>query len=1150
MYSFDDACNTLSVIPSYIRHITYCTKYHEDFLFFIVNISYYLFFFLLPFLDNFGHSIFVGLQTGGARIYSEDLKKQITINTDSYCKDHDLDLIHPENVPSWEKIKQPHIHAAIDLPPQNIQQRHLSRKLFLACSDRKIRTLNIPKRMESLLVGKFFKDLRCGPTDLEVIQPTVPLCLELMDRGTTLSSLLWIGGSTGTVTVRDVNDLSNVVAKYEDAHVDGVTCIKRIHGHNLNTVITAGMGGRINLIDPTRIGRSNKIVTQWNGGSLETVFQMKNGVLALDWSNRRHSLYTGDYSQRVKIWDPFVKKSTGVLGSYGNTGHRHLLLNVVCNDSSNQIITTDVSGMIKVWDTRTLRCLQTTTDPEQKEGNVGMTASVSDDQGKLITGGATLHYWKMLGAKEERESKASRSGRSKRIKGKRSETETNDINHTTRLEVATAFLTRSEVATFASKNNTQTKNGNPIGDINLDASNNLLKVLKRQRGTVELTKNEKLEISKNVNEQIAERKLFCTCPSNTNVFVTITAEGYVTVCRFGLHSTASKKKTKNNNKKKHRGVDTTGDGITDAIGYDINGDGAIDGYDVNGDGKIDFMKNGVKHLLRKSKSVSQSIHSSGSSPSRRQLSSRSLVDDDLLRSVTTAITSTFHVTVRHGHIVTSATLDHGGRSIFIGCSDGSCRQFNLETGWLINTFQKKKGEVSCLILLKLHSGWRLVGGGWDRTLTGWDVAGKQIMSYSNGHKGDVTCLCQIEEAFMVSGDSLGRICMWSTQSRYPMKSIVLLEKMKVDSEIAQVLTGGSVTNLKKNGIKTCNLPNVDELPMSIECMCYDSIRRMILIGTSSGIVIALNSTTLSRVKYGNGIITSFLQSSVDSICLNNDSSRLILMDAGKRLRLFDLEDHSRLDADERAEGRGVKLIKCWQPRNHAGSNSTNNTNTSDVRQSSIEDDRGMLSYSDMHRAFVTTSKIEDTYCMQMFCSMTGSAKHVLSWKNGEYNNGSSSSSSRKSIDLTFQEKKNETYVSIAPKQPVLSSIGEFALEIDRMRLLENKNVMIYEILNGGDDDVDKNDNDNDDNNDGTESNIDQLLEEKNEKIKEVNNRTDFHHQHVIRKHKMHEKLHAYHLQGLVSFQGDAAAQGVRVQKRKKRSEERSNINLRLMSATH
>lgn len=140
-------------------------------------------------------------------------------------KDHDLDLIHPENVPSWEKIKQPHIHAAIDLPPQNIQQRHLSRKLFLACSDRKIRTLNIPKRMESLLVGKFFKDLRCGPTDLEVIQPTVPLCLELMDRGTTLSSLLWIGGSTGTVTVRDGSGIPSGACNCAGATVDSCgTC--------------------------------------------------------------------------------------------------------------------------------------------------------------------------------------------------------------------------------------------------------------------------------------------------------------------------------------------------------------------------------------------------------------------------------------------------------------------------------------------------------------------------------------------------------------------------------------------------------------------------------------------------------------------------------------------------------------------------------------------------------------------------------------------------------------------------------------------------------------------------------------------------------------------------------------------------------------
>ena len=37
-------------------------------------------------------------------------------------------------------------------------------------------------------------------------------------------------------------------------------------------------------------------------------------------------------------------------------------------------------------------------------------------------------------------------------------------------------------------------------------------------------------------------------------------------------------------------MDTTGDGVADAWGYDINGNGKIDGIDTNGDGKIDKWK--------------------------------------------------------------------------------------------------------------------------------------------------------------------------------------------------------------------------------------------------------------------------------------------------------------------------------------------------------------------------------------------------------------------------------------------------------------------------------------------------------------------------------------------------------------------------------
>ena len=49
-------------------------------------------------------------------------------------------------------------------------------------------------------------------------------------------------------------------------------------------------------------------------------------------------------------------------------------------------------------------------------------------------------------------------------------------------------------------------------------------------------------------------------------------------------------------------------------------------------------------------------------------------------------------------------------------------QFNLETGWIITEFSSRPNEISCLSLLNLHSGFRLVGGGWDSVLTAWDAS--------------------------------------------------------------------------------------------------------------------------------------------------------------------------------------------------------------------------------------------------------------------------------------------------------------------------------------------------------------------------------------------------------------------------------------------
>ena len=73
---------------------------------------------------------------------------------------------------------------------------------------------------------------------------------------------------------------------------------------------------------------------------------MKNGVLALDWSNRRHSLYTGDYSQRVKIWDPFHGASEVLRFS----GHRGGVKSVDVGTNSAMTVYSAAGRTVRVWD--------------------------------------------------------------------------------------------------------------------------------------------------------------------------------------------------------------------------------------------------------------------------------------------------------------------------------------------------------------------------------------------------------------------------------------------------------------------------------------------------------------------------------------------------------------------------------------------------------------------------------------------------------------------------------------------------------------------------------------------------------------------------------------------------------------------------------
>jgi hypothetical protein len=81
--------------------------------------------------DSWSQNVVVGLQTGGARIYSENFKKMIEMNLETRVED-----AHESGhyAGSWERTIQPIVHCAVDIPPSNVQQRHIPRRIFMACS--------------------------------------------------------------------------------------------------------------------------------------------------------------------------------------------------------------------------------------------------------------------------------------------------------------------------------------------------------------------------------------------------------------------------------------------------------------------------------------------------------------------------------------------------------------------------------------------------------------------------------------------------------------------------------------------------------------------------------------------------------------------------------------------------------------------------------------------------------------------------------------------------------------------------------------------------------------------------------------------------------------------------------------------------------
>eukprot|EP01062_Namystynia_karyoxenos_P023059 TRINITY_DN18874_c3_g2_i1.p1 TRINITY_DN18874_c3_g2~~TRINITY_DN18874_c3_g2_i1.p1 ORF type:complete len:1422 (+),score=405.98 TRINITY_DN18874_c3_g2_i1:126-4268(+) len=83
----------------------------------------------------------------------------------------------------------------------------------------------------------------------------------------------------------------------------------------------------------------------------------QKAVCSFDWCDGMQILASCGSERRVYMWNPFLSQPVFKLD-----GHQQSLVDVCLNSDNRQLITLSEDKVIKVWDVRTFRCLQTITD--------------------------------------------------------------------------------------------------------------------------------------------------------------------------------------------------------------------------------------------------------------------------------------------------------------------------------------------------------------------------------------------------------------------------------------------------------------------------------------------------------------------------------------------------------------------------------------------------------------------------------------------------------------------------------------------------------------------------------------------------------------------------------------------------------------------
>lgn len=90
----------------------------------------------------------------------------------------------------------------------------------------------------------------------------------------------------------------------------------------------------------------------------------RRGVRALQWCSTEKFMVSAGHDRRVKLWDPVASRHIGDLGDASEL-FAAPVADIAINTVHNQVVCASEDGKVRIWDIRTMRCVQSVVDDKQ-----------------------------------------------------------------------------------------------------------------------------------------------------------------------------------------------------------------------------------------------------------------------------------------------------------------------------------------------------------------------------------------------------------------------------------------------------------------------------------------------------------------------------------------------------------------------------------------------------------------------------------------------------------------------------------------------------------------------------------------------------------------------------------------------------------------